>query len=58
MPSAEAEEDMADGTRSVPATAHAVNGYAKHAHNQNALDRGLSPARRRSDVPENGRMKR
>jgi len=27
VPSAEAEKGMADGTRSVPATFHAVNGY-------------------------------
>ena len=27
MPSAEAEKGMASGTRSVPATFHAVNGY-------------------------------
>ncbi|MGA2618974.1 MAG: PocR ligand-binding domain-containing protein [Thermoguttaceae bacterium] len=29
VPSAEAEQGMADGTRSVPATFHAVNGYPK-----------------------------
>jgi hypothetical protein len=34
VPSAEADNGMADGTRSVPATFHAVNGCAAEAVNR------------------------